>query len=161
MGIHDVLARLRSRPATQRQLPEVFAVLHSTDMDVHLEGVTGRPVSEPPWSSTSWERYRQARRREPSAIAKVLLDLHPAFADCNHRNPGWLDVERAETLALEWTGFAPLEVAQWLSAHPTVSGAQARALVAKGWRPLDAGQVLPDRVIDLDRRETRDTRHTG
>jgi hypothetical protein len=130
-------------------------VLHSADIDVYLEGVMRRPTSQPPWAPPAWDRYRRARRREPSALAKVLLDLHPAFASASPDNPGWLDVERAETLALEWTSFTPHEVAQWLSAHPTLSARQARTLTEQGWQPGNADEVLPDRTIDLNRRLSR------
>lgn len=156
MGIHSLLLRLRSGRETEA--PEAFTVLHSADMDIHLEGVVKTPTARPPWPAASWDRYREARRREPSATAKVLLDLHPAFADCDPLNPGWLDVERAETLALEWSGFTPLEVAQWLSAHPAVSAVQARDLAGQGWHPRDAGLVLPERVIDLASRLAREQR---
>lgn len=161
MGIQSALSRLRSGQHRARPTPEAFAVVHSADLDVHLAGVTRRPTSGPPWQSASWDRYAQARRREPSAMAKVLLDLHPAFAGIDVEHPRWLDVERAEAFAMEWAMFTPSETAQWLSAHPAVSAQQAHSLTEAGWHPRDAALALPQRVIDLDRRLTREVRRTG
>jgi hypothetical protein len=156
VSLHSLLLRLRSGP--EAKTPEALTVLHSADMDIHLDGVVRSPTARPPWPGATWHRYGEARRREPSATAKVLLDLHPAFVDCDPANPGWLDVERAETLAVEWSGLTPLEVAQWLSAHPAVSAQQARDLAGQGWHPRDAGLVLPERVVDLTGRLARERR---
>lgn len=119
---------------------------------MHIAGVVAPPSREPPWPTASWGRYRRAHRREPSATAKVLLDLHPAFIGCHPDNPGWLDVERAELMATEWSSFTPAETAEWLSAHPAVSAQQAQALTHAGWHPRDAVLVLPERIIELDAR---------
>lgn len=152
MGLHSMLARLRPG-STSRPSP--------ADLDVHIAGVVRPPRREPPWPTTSWGRYRRAHRREPSATARVLLELHPAFLGCRPDNPGWLDLERAELLATEWAMFSPAETAEWLSAHPAVSAQQAQTLARAGWRPRDAALALPERVIVLDRLLARQRHQVG
>lgn len=161
MGIRSFLTRRHATRRPARSTPEVFDVVHSADLDVHIQGVTRSPTSGPPWASTPWERYTRVAQHEPSAMAKVLLERHPAFVEADASAPTWLEVERAEVLAMEWAMFTPAEAGQWLAAHPAVSAQQARVLAEAGWSPRDAALALPERVIRLDRSLARDLRRTG
>lgn len=135
--------RNRSAP----HIPESFTVIHSADLDVHLAGVARRPTAKPPWPTSSWERHGSARLREPSDLARVMLDLHPAFVECLSDEPHWMQVEQAESMAMEWMAawFSPAEATDWLALHPDISALRARDLANSGLRPREVprGDFLP------------------
>ncbi len=155
MRLSDVIRRWtsRSRGLAAAQLPEAFTTVHSADLDVHISGVARGPTARPPWPAASWERHATARTSEPSDMAKVLLEMHPAFRCADH--PHWMQVEQAESLALEWTSawFTPAEMTLWQTRHPGISAEAARGLIDAGLGPYDSldlhasGEV--DATIDL------------
>lgn len=148
MRVRDVMARFgASRRDETPGTPEAFTVMHSADLDVHLSGVAHAPTSKPPWPSATWERHGTARLREPSELARVLLDLHPAFVDCLVDHPHWMQVEQAETLAMEWVAawFTPSEATDWLAAQPGITPVRARDLANSGVRPHELRRALPPR----------------
>ncbi len=137
-------------------LPYALQVVHSADLDVHLAGVARPPASKPPWLATPWDRHSRARRRQPSALARVLLDLHPAFAGSPPENRHWMEVEQAEALALEWQGawFDAAGAREWLVVHPLITPLRARDLVNAGVAPRDLARAqgqdqAQDQIIDL------------
>ncbi len=140
MRLSDVIRRWtsRSRGVDTPRLPEAFTTLHSADLDVHISGVARGPTARPPWPSASWERHASARTSEPSDMAKVLLEMHPAFRCADH--PHWMQVEQAESLALEWTSawFTSAEMTLWQTRHPGISAEAARGLVDAGLGPYDS-----------------------
>ena len=113
--------------------------MHSADLDVHLAGVVRTPTAKPPWPTSTWDRHGTARHREPSELARVLLDLHPAFAECLSDHAHWMQIEQAEQLAMEWVAawFTPAEATDWLAVHPDLTPLQARDLANAGWRPRE------------------------
>lgn len=141
MRVRDIRARLAAdrRSASATQTPEAFTVMHSADLDVHIAGVAHRPTTAPPWDTPSWERHGHARLREPSELARVLLDLHPAFVDSLGEDPHWMQVEQAESLAMEWAAawFSPAEATDWLVARPDITPLRARDLANSGCVPRD------------------------
>jgi hypothetical protein len=139
--VRDIMARLgaerRSEPATPT--PEAFSHMHSADLDVHLAGVAHRPTVKPPWPTSTWDRHGSARLREPSELARVLLDLHPAFADSLGEELHWMQIDQAESMAMEWVAasFTPSEATDWLTVRGDLSPLLARDLANEGLTPRD------------------------
>lgn len=165
MRLTDIVRRWSKRPhrSATPKLPEAFTTVHSADLDVHIAGVARGPQAKPPWPSASWDRHAKARISAPSDMAQVLLAAHPAFLCADH--PHWMQVEQAESLALEWTGawFTSTQAALWQSRHPGISAAAARGLIDAGLGPYDSLDLHEsdgsDESIDLrdsiDLREPR------
>lgn len=139
MRVRDIMARFAADRRSEATTPEAFTVMHSADLDVHLAGVAHRPTVKPPWPTATWGRHGSARLREPSELARVLLDLHPAFVDSLGEQPHWMQIEQAETMAMEWIAawFTPSEATDWLVARPTLTPLQARDLANSGVIPRD------------------------
>jgi hypothetical protein len=127
--------------------------MHSADLDIHLNGVVRRPSAAPPWGTPSHARFDEALRRQPSVMAQVMLDVHPAFTGI--AAPSAADVEQAEVLASEWSCLRPAEAAGWLSAHPGIAAEQALVLAEAGWNPRDPRLVVPPRIVELRVHEVR------
>ena len=141
MRVRDIVARLGAHRGSEppSTTPEAFTVMHSADLDVHLAGVAHRPTVKPPWPTSTWDRHGSARLREPSDLARVLLDLHPAFVDSLGEQPHWMQVDQAETMAMEWVAvwFTAAEATDWLAVEPDIAPLRARDLANAGLTPHD------------------------
>jgi hypothetical protein len=87
-------------------------------------------------------------------LARALLDLHPAFADCSPGDRHWMEIEQAEALALEWQAawFDASGAREWLIVHPLITALRARDLVNSGVVPRDLARAQ-EQHIDLTVRE--------
>jgi hypothetical protein len=139
--VRDIVARLGAQRGNEPSstTPEAFTVMHSADLDVHLAGVAHRPTTRPPWPTSTWDRHGIARLRAPSDLARVLLDLHPAFIDSFGEERHWMQVDQAETMAMEWVAvaFTAAEATDWLAVEPDIVPLRARDLANAGLTPHD------------------------
>ncbi len=147
MGVHAFLRTWSAKRSDARKAPETFAGMHSADLDVHIAAVARAPSTKPPWNDSTWHRHEAARRTPPSALAQVLLDLHPAFVESHAGAAHWALIDQAEALAMEWSAswFTPHEAGEWLANWPAIFPAQARALADAGLGPADPIDLRDER----------------